>query len=137
MADFEIAYKRTARNEGGYQNDVDDNGNWTGGKKGIGDLVGTNFGITAPELGAYLHRKATVQDMKSLLPATAKLIFRKNYWNPVWGDKINSQDIANDFYDSAVNTGVGTAIILEKRNKGLEESTSMNQELLNHLNNLV
>ncbi|MEO9145073.1 MAG: glycosyl hydrolase 108 family protein [Ginsengibacter sp.] len=137
MADFEIAYKRTAKIEGGYQDEEDDNGNWTGGAKGIGDLVGTNYGITAPELGSYLGRKATIHDMKTLSPATAKLIFKNNYWDPFWGDKINSQEIANDLYDSAVNMGTGTAIILEKRNKGLQESTHMNIELLNSLNNIV
>ena len=32
MASFEIAYNLTAKNEGGYTDNPDDNGNWTGGK---------------------------------------------------------------------------------------------------------
>jgi hypothetical protein len=33
--------------EGGYSNDPDDPGNWTGGKVGVGRLLGTKFGIAA------------------------------------------------------------------------------------------
>lgn len=115
MADFEIAYKRTARSEGGYQCYEDDNGNWTGGKKGVGILIGTNLGITAPELGAYLKRTPTVADMKNLSKDVAKKIFKINYWDSVKGDTIPDQDIANAMFDMAVNAGSGTSRILANR----------------------
>lgn len=133
MADFEIAYQRTARFEGGYTADPDDNGNWTGGAKGKGVLVGTNFGITAPELMSAIKRVPTVSDMKNIPTDLVKKIYRNNYWNPIKGDEINDQNIANELYDSAVNMGVGTAIILSKRALGLPENTVM--DYVNLLNN--
>lgn len=136
MADFKIAYERTAKFEGGYQCDPDDNGNWAGGHKGIGELIGTNYGITAPELAAYLGRKITVSDMRNMSREIAAIIFKKNYWDPLRGDEITSQDIANELFDSAVNMGAGTAIMLAKRAQGLPVNTNMNDDLLNKLNNI-
>lgn len=123
MADFEIAYKTIARNEGGYQCESDDNGNWTGGHKGVGHLVGTNWGITAPELAAYLKRTPTVADMKSLDKLTAKKIFKINYWDSIKGDEIPYQDIAVQMLDMAVNGGTGTSkIIATRAMEGLTEN---------------
>jgi lysozyme family protein len=123
MADFEIAYKITARIEAGFQKNPDDNGNWTGGQKGVGNLVGTNWGITAPQLAAYLKRTPTVSDMKNLKKETAKIIFKINYWNPINGDQIPDQDIANAMFDMAVNAGTGTSkIIAGRAMEGLTEN---------------
>ena len=33
---FEIAFQRLIGHEGGYSNDRNDPGNWTGGKEGVG-----------------------------------------------------------------------------------------------------
>jgi hypothetical protein len=40
--------------EGGYQNNPDDPGNWTSGECGEGKLIRTDGGISAPELIAWL-----------------------------------------------------------------------------------
>jgi lysozyme family protein len=134
MADFKKAYQRTAKIEGGYTNDPDDNGNWTGGKKDVGHLVGTNYGITAPELAAYLGRTPTPAEMKNMPRERAESIFQKNYWDTIRGDEIIDQDEANDLFDMGVNGGVGTAILLAHRANGLADSTRMTNELLNKLN---
>jgi len=135
MAEFKIAYLRTAKAEGGYTGDPDDNGNWTGGKKGVGVLVGTNYGITAPELKAYLGRMPTAQDMKDLSKSTAEKIFKINYWDAFSGDKILNQEKANQIFDMGVNGGVGTAIILAKRALGIPENTVMDQKTIDIINN--
>lgn len=134
MANFLIAHARSSRIEGGYQCMHDDNGNWTGGKVGVGDLVGTNWGISAPVLAAYLKRTPTVADMKNLKEEVAREIFRKNYWNQMKGDQINSQDIANGIYDMGINSGIETAIILQQRELGLHETGVMDRITLDKLN---
>lgn len=137
MADFETAFKLTGISEGGYTDDADDNGNWTSGKKGAGDLVGTNFGISAPVMMAFIGRKPTVNDMKYMSKVTAKEIYKKNYWNPIRGNEIKNQDAANMIYDMAVNSGVGTSIKLAKRAKGIQENkitSKMDDDFLNLLN---
>lgn len=140
MADFEKAYKRTGIFEGGYTDDDDDNGNWTGGKKGLGKLIGTKFGISAPVLMQYMKKVPTVQDMKNLSLVIVKDIYYKFYWNPIRGNEINDQDTAAMLYDMAVNSGVGTAIKLAKRAKKLPENkitSKMDDEFLNLLNQVV
>ena len=79
MAKFIKAHEFVERAEGGYTDNPNDNGNWTGGKKGSGDLIGTNFGISAPVLKAYLGRTPSVADMKNLKKSTAEKIYKKNY----------------------------------------------------------
>ena len=38
---FEKSFGRVFRNEGGFQKDPKDRGNWTSGKVGVGELKGT------------------------------------------------------------------------------------------------
>ena len=135
MAQFDPAHKLTSLNEGGYTDDANDSGNWTGGKIGVGLLVGTNHGISAPVLSDYLKRPVTVADMKNLTADTAKAIYIKNYWNKIRGFEINDQNAANSIYDSAVNMGVGTAIKLAQRSLGIKETGVMDVLTLNTLNN--
>jgi lysozyme family protein len=134
MANFEIADKRTRTFEGGYTGDKDDNGNWTGGLKGKGKLVGTNHGISAPVLMKYLKKIPSVQEMKTLTKIKACAIYKVNYWDTIRGDEITNQDIANDIYDMGVNAGVETSIILAKRARKIEENTRMDDAFLNILN---
>lgn len=136
MASFEIAHKKVARNEGGYTNHPDDNGNWTGGKKGVGKLIGTKYGISAPTLKAYLKREPTVEDMKNLSKQTADLIYKNNYWNPLRADEIINQALANEIYDMSVNAGVSAGIKLAENVVGLPNSKAakMYDTLLNKLN---
>lgn len=134
MADFLTAHNRTVKFEGGYQCDPDDNGNWTGSRKGIGRLIGTKYGITASVLAAYMKKEPTVDDMKNLDPDVARMIYLRNYWSPIRGNEIRNQDEANTIYDSAVNMGVGTAIILAQRTLGLHETGIMDQVTLQQLN---
>ncbi len=66
--------------EGGYQNNPDDVGNWTGGRKGQGIQKGTNFGISAasyPDL-----------DIINLTQSQADAIYFKDYWVASGADKL-------------------------------------------------
>lgn len=135
MANFDIAYNRTAKNEGGYTNNPHDRGNWTDGVAGSGVLIGTNYGISAPVLKKFLGRTPTVEEMKNLPIATVKKIYKSDYWNPFRGDEVIVQEIANSIYDSAVNMGAGTAIKLCQRSLKMPETGKMDDATLNRLNN--
>lgn len=137
MADFDIAYKRTKISEGGYSNHRQDKGNWTRGDINKGILIGTNYGISAPVLMAYLGRTPTVSEMKNLSLDTVRLIYEKNYWKPIRGNEIVNQDIANDIYDAGVMSGPGTAIKMAKKTRNYPESTIMDDKFLKILNQVA
>lgn len=134
MASFLISYGKTAKNEGSYTNDHDDNGNWTGGKINSGMLIGSNYGISAPVLMKYLGKIPSVFDMKNISMDLVQKIYREDYWNKMRGDEIRSQEVANSIYDSCVNMGCYTAIKLAQRAAGLFESGIMDDSTLSILN---
>tara|TARA_R110000744_G_scaffold11247_3_gene34288 strand:+ start:1238 stop:1861 length:624 start_codon:yes stop_codon:yes gene_type:complete len=109
MANFNTYLPLLANVEGGYTNNPKDNGNWTGGKIGVGNLVGTNKGISAPVYAQWIGRTPTVADMKAITGSTANLIFKKWYWDKVGADRIADQSVAEIIVDHAVNAGTYAA----------------------------
>lgn len=108
MADPKQAIALTLKHEGGYQNDPDDPGNWTGGVKGVGEQKGTKFGISAHEFPDL--------DIVNLTEDQAIDIYQhgrppkiQSYWNPLF-TQIQDQGIANKLEDLSVLFGQGTAI---------------------------
>lgn len=103
MGDFSIAVAITVdpAHEGGFQENPNDSGNWTGGKIGVGELKGTNFGISAAEFPDL--------DIVNLTVTRAKGIYQIHYWNPLYAD-IKDQFICNKLFDMGVLFGVGTAV---------------------------
>lgn len=106
-ANFYEAQNIVKANEGGYQDLSNDSGNWTGGKIGSGNLIGTKYGISAPVLKAHLGYTPTVNEMKNLSYSTALSIYKNNYWDKLGLDSVKNQTIADLIYDGAVNEGVG------------------------------
>lgn len=83
-ASSEAAFTRWCRflapTEGVLSLDPTDPGNWTSGKPGVGDLVGTKYGIAAashPDL-----------DIPELTLDQADAIRRTGYWDQVSGDRL-------------------------------------------------
>ena len=72
MASFQIFQATLKTIEGGYQAIVADNGNYNS----LGQLIGTNHGISAIALEEYLGRVPSVSDMKNLSYSTALIIFK-------------------------------------------------------------
>ncbi len=136
MADFTIAYNRTKPFEGGYVNDPDDLGGET--YKGIARRANpkwegwevVDFHKTLPNFPRNLENN---QKLQNLIPA----FYKKYYWNPFWGDKLNSQQIANEIYDQCVNLGVNRALKIAQRSAGLKETGKMTEELLTYQNSLA
>lgn len=109
MANFDEILKQTFTFEGGYDARANDKGNFNS----RGELVGTKLGISAPVLEDYLKRPPSVADVKAITPAIATDIYRRKFWLPIKGDKINSQSVAHIIFDAFVNSG-GSGLKLSK-----------------------
>lgn len=137
MADFEKAYLRTKKFEGGYVNDPDD----SGGETYHG--ISRKFHPTWPGWKIIDEQKKKENFPKNLNERRGELLpleknfYKKEFWDKVWGDKISDQRVANDMYDTAVNMGVGTSIKLSQRQFKFPETGVMNDELLEKLNSVV
>jgi lysozyme family protein len=103
----QVALKTIFKNEGGYQCIRSDSGNWTGGKVGVGQLKGTNWGIAAASYPKV--------DIRNLTITTAAQYYQRDYWSPILIGGFKSQWLATMFLDTAVNCGTGTCAILIRR----------------------
>lgn len=88
-------------NEGGFQNNPNDLGNWTGPNR-TGELKGTKYGIAA-RFFPYL-------DIKNLTMAQARQIYYTKYWLPMELDGIINELAVLQMFDFGVNAGKGRAI---------------------------
>ncbi|MEM6397790.1 MAG: glycosyl hydrolase 108 family protein [Bacteroidota bacterium] len=120
MASFDIAYKIVANHEGGYQKLKNDPGNFNS----RGQLVGTNWGINAKVYEGYLGRPPSEKDMRAMSKTTAKSIYKRNYWDPIKGDQLPDQQLANFMFDGHVNHG-SWGIKLMQRVLGLREDGAL------------
>lgn len=135
MADFHKALKRTAKYEGGYVNDPADAGGET--YKGISRRANPKWD------GWQLidaHKKNTPNSFKKALDADADLqkmvdkLYLNNYWTPIRGCDINSQRLAEEIFDMAVNAGVTRSIKLAQKMVGFDQSGVMTSFLIDKLN---
>lgn len=104
---FDYCFKIVIGHEGGFQIDPVDNGNWTGGKQGVGVLKGTKYGVSSL---AY-----PTLDIKNLTLDQAKAIYYKDYWA-----KLDLYEPALNLiaFDAAINHGVSASnLILSKTKK--------------------
>lgn len=106
MANFSQIWTGTKGFEGGYQQLANDSANYCPAKGKPGSkLIGTKFGISAIAYGDYFHRCPTVAEIKNLTPELAQKIAKTKFWDPVQGDKINSQPVAHLVFDSTYGSG--------------------------------
>ena len=111
MADFEIAYGETEIREGGYVNDPVDKGGETHrgiARKFNGDWEGWKS-IDQIKADHPKDFKKRINENEELVQLS-KALFRARYWDPIRGDEISNQHIANKVFDTGVNQGVGTSI---------------------------
>ena len=96
--------------------DPKDNGNWTGGVAGKGELKGTKWGISAaafPQL-----------DIPNLSRESAVAIYYRNYWCPMRGDDLPPR-LAICVLDSDVNQGVEAAVKMLQTDVGVQADGAM------------
>jgi lysozyme family protein len=110
MAQFNLAYNITMKNEGGYANNPNDHGGetWRG--------IARNFWGTWPGWKIVDSIKAQKPaNLNAALAANSELedhvlaFYKKNFWDTESLDNINDQQVANQLFDTAVNMGTGTA----------------------------
>lgn len=101
MSNFDTAYERLIGHEGRFTDNPNDNGNWTGGKKNVGVLKGTKFGIAA---NTYPNI-----DIKNLTLDQAKEIYKKDWWDEIQADKLPFA-LVYQLWDFAINSGMGVAV---------------------------
>ena len=113
---FDKAFELLIGHEGDYTLHRSDPGNWTGGKVGVGVLKGTKYGIAA---NSYPN-----EDIKNLTLARAKQIYKRDYWDKVWGDKLPAS-LAFHVFDMAVNSGISRGVKLLQKTVGSKEDGIM------------
>jgi lysozyme family protein len=102
MAQFLPAIQYTLVNEGGFS----DNPNDPGGA--------TNFGI--------LQREMPGVDIRSITRDQAISFYLSNYWNKAPYANINSQEVATKLFDTHVNLGLGSAVMIAQHALGFQPS---------------
>lgn len=107
---FDEAFTLLIGNEGGFQKDRADAGNWTGGKVGVGILRGTKYGISAKSYPS--------EDIEALTLDRAKFIYRRDFWNPAHCDQV-PEIVRFDLFDTAVHSGIVTGVKMLQRAAGV------------------
>lgn len=105
MASFESAIPFILANEGGFQADPRDSGNYDAD----GNLIGTNYGISAKVAREYGYEGP----MEDLSLDTAKAIYRDLYWTGL--DQVHSDAVATKLLDFFVNFGRGGGTMIAQR----------------------
>ena len=90
--------------EAGYQAIRADKGNWYRGQ-----LIGTNRGIAAPTLAAWIGEAPTTTRMRNLSAKTARDILEARYAMPIYYDALPA-GLDYALLDFAVNSGPRRAI---------------------------
>ncbi len=90
--------------EAGYQDNRVDKGNWYKGQ-----LIGTNRGIAAPTLAAWIGEAPTPTRMRNLSAKTARAILEARYAMPIYYDQLPA-GLDYALLDFAVNSGPRRAI---------------------------
>jgi len=107
---FETAFSRVVSNEGRFQNDRNDRGNWTSGTIGVGELKGTKYGISAM---SYPHL-----DIENITLEQARGIYHTDWWEKLELNRF-PKAVAFQIFDSAVNHGVRSAVKMVQKAVGV------------------
>jgi len=113
MANFIEAFQKVILNEGLYSNDPDD----AGGRTILG-ISENNWpkwaGWKIVDRLASAKEMATNAELQNLVQS----FYLINFWNPILGDQITSQKIANSIFDFGVNAGSNTSMELAQKTVG-------------------
>lgn len=98
----------TLQHEGGYSACRADPGNWTGGRVGSGQLVGSKFGLSAPIVVRDRGLCVTAQTMKLLSKADFQQVALNQFWFPLRCGVLPA-GIDALVFDHAFNAGAKTS----------------------------
>jgi type VI secretion system secreted protein VgrG len=103
MSSFEAAVEVVLDHEGGLDDDPDDPG-------GV-----TNWGLTMDDLRRYGYANPTRNDIINLTRETARLIWKKLYWDLYQYGLIEDQELATKVFDICANQGPHEAHLMAQR----------------------
>lgn len=103
MASFNKYMPLLQKVEGAYQALPQDPGNFNS----KGELVGTNYGISARFYERIINRPPSKMDMKAITQYEAEEMYKAFFWDKNLGDQIKSQSVANTVIDHQINSGRG------------------------------
>ncbi len=126
---FASCSRFTRTEEGGYVADYRDSGNWTSGHVGEGRLIGSNMGVGAPALSAWMGAgvSMTAADMRTLSLDTYGAIARRNYWAPL-GCASFPAGIDLMSFDFGWNRGIWTSLAMMIQCLGIAQPSTMRLE---------
>ena len=139
MANYNIAYNKVIKVEGGYVNDPDDAGGETymgisrkfnpDAKfwKVIDEIKSINKNITNKEMNTILKKNNSII-------GEIKNIYKNKYWDKLYLDNLNSQKIAEELFDTAVNMGVSVAIKILQNSLRIKTDGKMTNDLIKQIN---
>lgn len=114
---FQDAFELVVGLEGRFTKDPNDKGNWTGGEIGVGELMGTKYGISAKTYGKKLRQMGTCVEALSLVDA--QQIYKLDFWGRLSCDLLPSIHRA-PLFSCAVNCGRKRAIKWYQEALGVE-----------------
>lgn len=129
MERHEKAIMFVLEKEGGYQAHPEDTGNYNS----KGELVGTNFGISAKVYEKYIGRVPGEDDIRNMPIAHAIEIYKKRYWDPVGGDLIKSYSVALAMFDWFVNAGRPAIMSMQKVLR-IRQDGIVGKQTIHHIN---
>lgn len=119
---FDKAFETVIGHEGGFTLNRADAGNWTGGKVGVGKLLGTKYGIAA---NTYPN-----EDIKNLTLERAKQLYKRDFW-----DKAKCDELPNGLrfhvFDVSVNSGVSRGVKTLQQAVGVSADGIIGNQTLN------
>jgi len=103
MAQFNVSYNKTMKVEGGYVNDPDDPGGET--YKGISRRYHPSWkGWQIIDMAKDTPEWPEIgTDNTRILDICCEGFYREQFWDPVAGDYIHEQELADELFDTAVN----------------------------------
>lgn len=132
MAEFLAAYKKTAATEGGYVNDPSDNGGETYG--GISRKFHPEWeGWRILDTYKPLKTGQIINDTR--LESAVRTFYYRTYWQPINGNAMDDQAIAEKLYDIGVNRGQRTTIKDIQEVLGIPQTGNVDAATIEAINN--
>lgn len=140
MADFKQAYEKVKKFEGGYANNPNDKGGET--YAGIARVHHPKWSGWAI-IDKYKQSQYSSKALNNVLQGNDEIskmvenFYKVNFWNPIMGDNIMNQLIADNIMDFAVNSGVNRASKYAQRIVGVTEDGVMGAKTIKAINQNV